>query len=221
MIPTLDIFTELQFLVFLGVASATLSTAALIPYIYDTLQRRTQPQRASWLIWSVLSTVAFFSQLYEGVAASLWFAGVQVILNISVSLLSIWAGKGKYLCRIDYIVIVAALVGILLWFLTESAVYALCISVTISFFGGIPTALKAYRDPDSETLATWVLFMLASSCAALSIGKMDWILLAYPLYLFALSMGVVMAILLGRLRNNNTAGVFGTYTDGKFVFQSE
>ena len=48
----------------MGLAAALLSTCAYIPYIRDTLRGNTQPQRASWLIWSVLGSVAYESQMW-------------------------------------------------------------------------------------------------------------------------------------------------------------
>jgi hypothetical protein len=42
----------------LGIASALLATYAFVPYVRDVLARRTEPQNACWLIWSVLSSIA-------------------------------------------------------------------------------------------------------------------------------------------------------------------
>ena len=82
----MDGVTSAQILLFFGIASGALSTFAYIPYIIDTVARRTQPQRASWLIWSVLGSIALISQIYEGATSSLWFAGVQVSGTIIVFL---------------------------------------------------------------------------------------------------------------------------------------
>jgi hypothetical protein len=191
--------TENRLLVF-GVASGVLSTFAYIPYIIDTMARRTQPQRASWLIWSVLGSIAFFSQVFEGASTSLWFAGVQVTGTIIVFLLSIRTGIGAYLTRSDYAVLSVAAMGLVLWYFTETATYALAITISISLLGGLATAVKAYRDPDSETLTTWVVSLIASVCAVLSVGRFDPVLLAYPLYLLTLYTAFVIAILAGRVR---------------------
>lgn len=61
-----------------------LSLLAFFSYIRDTIACRTQPQRASWLIWSVLSSIAFFTQVAEGATTSLWFIGAQfrALLNL-------------------------------------------------------------------------------------------------------------------------------------------
>lgn len=196
-------------LVLLGILSGVLSTFAYLPYVIDTISRRTRPQRASWLIWSVLGSIAFFSQLHEGASASLWFAGVQVSGTIIVFVLSIGLGTGGFLNRNDCLVLLGALAGLVLWYFTETAVYALAITISISLLGGSITVLKAFRDPDTETMSTWFLSFIASACAIFSVGTLDWVILAYPLYLFTLNGAIVVAMLLGRLRNAYPALVLG------------
>ena len=51
-------------LLLLGLSSGVLSSFAYLPYIRDTLNGSTQPQRASWLIWSALGSLSLGSQIY-------------------------------------------------------------------------------------------------------------------------------------------------------------
>ncbi len=193
-----EFFDTMTHLTILGVFSGMLSIFAYIPYIIDIIAGRTRPQRASWLIWSVLGSIAFFSQVHEGAAASIWFAGVQVSGTVIVLLLSIWRGVGHYLKTTDFLVLACAAFGLVLWQQTESAAYALVITISISLLGGSVTVIKSYRDPDSETMVTWVVSLFASICAICSVGQLDFVLLAYPLYLFTLYGTIVLAMALGR-----------------------
>ena len=183
-----------------GILAGVLSTIAFAPYITDTLRGRTHPQRACWLIWSVLGAISFFSQVYEGATASLWFAGVQVSGTILICLLSIRNGIGAYISSVDIYVLGAAAFGVVMWYMTETSAYALAISIGISLMGGCLTAAKAYKDPDSETLSTWVISFVASLFAIVAVGSLSPILLAYPVYLFTLYSVFICAILLGRRR---------------------
>ncbi|MDJ0614508.1 MAG: hypothetical protein QNJ29_12635 [Rhizobiaceae bacterium] len=196
-----------------GVLSGVLSTFAYVPYIVDTLKQRTAPDRACWLIWSTLGSIAFFSQLYEGAGASLWFAGVQVSGTIIVFLLSVKFGAGEYLSIKNQRILLTAALGLVAWYLTENAAYALAITISISLLGGLVTVQKAFIDPDSETLSTWIVSLIASICAVLSVGKLDWTLLAYPLYLLTLYTAIVVAMMFGRMRQLETvryeAGISG------------
>ncbi|MEP4195586.1 MAG: hypothetical protein ABJL99_08120 [Aliishimia sp.] len=186
-----------------GMLSAALSTIAYLPYINDTLRGRTHPQRASWLIWSALGSIAFASQLYEGATDSLWFAGVQVSGTIVVFLLSIRLGVGGFLNRQDCYVLLFAAGGLLAWYLTSTAVYAIAITISVSLLGGFVTVRKAYLHPQSETLSSWVCSFVAAGFAVLAVGRLDIILLAYPLYLCGLTGAIVAATLMGRSRDTS------------------
>lgn len=190
----------MDILTLFGISAAVISTLAFLPYIIDTTQERTLPQRASWLIWSLLATISFFSQLSEGASASLWFAGVQTAATLTIFALSLTFGGGPLLSRSDVPVLVAGAIGLALWYVTDTAVYALAISIAISLLGGAVTVRKAYNAPNSETISTWALCFIASGAALASVGAMDPVLLAYPLYLLVLNGAITCAILLGRAR---------------------
>lgn len=165
-------------LAYFGMLSAVLSAFAYLPYIRDTLRGTTHPQRASWLIWSVLGSIAFFSQLYEGATASLWFAGAQVSGTIVVFLLSLRCGVGGLVNKPDACVLLAAALGLALWYMTETAVYALAITISISLLGGVVTMCKAYLTPQSETISTWACSFVAACLAILAVGAYDPVMLA-------------------------------------------
>ena len=188
-----------------GLASAALSLWAFVPYVRDTMLDYTQPQRACWLIWSVLSCVALASQIHEGAGASLWFAGVQAGGTALVFVLSIAKGAGRFLKPGDGVVLALATLGLVLWAKTDSAVFALVISITVSLLGGVATVVKAYRDPGSETMATWRYGWLGAICASAAVGQVDWVLLAYPAYLFTLYGAIMTAMLLGQMQPNRIA----------------
>lgn len=188
-------------LVLFGLLSAAFSTFAFLPYVVDTLERRTQPLRATWLIWGVLASISFVSQLAEGASVSLWFAGVQTGGTLVILLLSIWFGTGGYVNLRDGAVLALAALGLLLWFLTDSAVYALGIAISVSLLGGSVTVWKAFRDPGSETMSTWALGLVASVFGLWSVGAPDPVLIAYPLYLITLNAAIVVAMIVGMLRD--------------------
>ncbi|SHI04504.1 hypothetical protein [Marivita hallyeonensis] len=185
--------------VFYGALASILSVFAYLPYIANILRGRTRPHRACWLIWSVLSIISFLSQLYEGAGASLGFAAAQAGSTTIVFLLSVIRGSGTFMGRADGVVLAVAAIGVGLWAITDSAAYALMISITISLMGGMLTVQKTYWFPDSETMSTWVLSFIASCCALLAVGPLDWLLLAYPMYLFVLNGAIIGAWMLGRL----------------------
>ena len=182
-----------------GLFAGVLSLVMYIPYIRDIFRKTTKPERASWLIWSVLGGTAFFSQLAKGATDSLWLTGVQTLGVFLIFILSIRYGVGG-LVRRDIVALVAAGAGLILWYLTNEAAIALVFVIIIDAIGGALTVLKSYEDPGSETLITWLLSGTSGIFAALAVGSLNYILLAYPIYIVAINYAVVVAILLGKAR---------------------
>ena len=188
--------------VFCGLLAGVLAVVAYAPYLIDTAKGRTRPERATWLIWSVVASIAMGSQIYEGADKSLMFVGVKVSGTIIVFLMSIRLGAGVYLSRRNINLFGLTAVGVVIWYWAEDALFMLLITTGISILGGSVTVLKAYRDPESETLKTWVISLVASFFAIVSVGKLDIALLIYPVYLYLLYTSIVLATLLGRLHGN-------------------
>lgn len=165
-----------------GLFAVACAAIQFIPYIYDTIKGHTQPQRVAWLIWFALGGVIFFSQLAEGASASLWVTCMHMAGNLTIFLLAIKRGYGTFTKR-DALSLAIAALGLVLWALTKEPTVALVIAIGVDSIGAGLVAVKAYRDPHSETLSTWVFAGLAGLCATFAVGSLQRpILLAYPLY---------------------------------------
>ena len=180
-----------------GYISAILSIIMIIPYISDILRLKTKPERGSWLIWTVLGFISFFSQLAKGATNSLWMTAGQTLAVLIIVLLSIKYGYGG-LGKRDVIALVGAGVGLVLWYFTKEAATALIIIIFVDAIGTLLTATKSYADPNSETLVTWILSGTSGLFGMLAVGSVNFILLAYPLYILLANFFIVGAILLGR-----------------------
>jgi hypothetical protein len=58
--------------------------------------------------------------------------------------------------------------------------------------------MKAYEDPESETMAIWILSGFSGLVATFAVGSFNWILLSYPIYICLANWVVIVAMLLGR-----------------------
>lgn len=142
--------------------------------------------------------MAFCSQVYEGTRLSLLFAGSQVAVTVLIFLLSIKYGYGNFLTCTNKRLYCVAFLGVLTSVVVDSFIYALAVSIGISLMGGSRTVIKSYRHPDTETVTTWVVALIASVFGLLSVGEFDLVLMAYPVYLIVLYAFVIVAIYAGR-----------------------
>lgn len=180
-----------------GYLSGFFITISYLPYIIDILKLKTKPQRTSFFIWSLLGSIAFFSQLAKGASNSLWLPATDTTLTIVIFLLSIKHGKGGF-SRRDHLALAVTGLGLLLWYLTNEAAIALYSVIMIDASATYLTVHKAYHEPETETIIAWTLASLGGLFAVFAVGSFDIILLSYPVYICLANAAVVVAILLGR-----------------------
>lgn len=183
-----------------GALAAALSVGAMVPYVRDIIAGRTLPDRACWLIWAVLSSLSGASNLYEGAQSSMVFVGAQVALTVLVFILSIWFGSGQLMHRGNLAVLALAGAGLVSWSLLETSVYALIVSIGVSALGGCLTLRKVYCAPHTETRSVWWVLLASAVLGTYSVGALDVMLLAYPVYLVVLYAAILAAQYAGLLR---------------------
>ncbi|BDU73190.1 hypothetical protein [Mesoterricola silvestris] len=129
-------------------------------YLFETLAGRTQPNRITWLLWGLFPMVIFVAQRAQGVQGLSWTtfaAGFLPLLIVGVSFFNpkaYWKSEPR-----DYYLMAAAVLGIILWGLTHNPNLALVFSLLADVLAGIPTVLKAYRHPRSES---WIGFTISA-----------------------------------------------------------
>lgn len=175
-----------------------LSIVAYLPYGYDVLRGTVIPQRTSWLIWGLLSLIAFFSVLASGGSDGLLFTGAQMAGTNTIFVMSLWRGTGSLAEPADAAVVTLSGFGLGLWWWTDNPAWAMGLSIAIGTLGGLLTVAKAFRRPRSEALGPWALQWLAAALGVGSVIGTTALEVAYPLYLFLLYSGIVGATLGGR-----------------------
>lgn len=180
-----------------GLIAGVLSASCYVPYIRDILTGTTRPERATWLIWTVLGLILLVSQLAKGASASVWLTVAQTAGVTTIFLLSLKYGEGG-LARSDIVALGVAAAGLVAWYFTREASVALYIAIGVDFSGGILSVVKAYRDPESETALTWLIAAFAGGFGVLAVGlEGSIVLLAFPTYYVIISLMLYGAIQLG------------------------
>jgi hypothetical protein len=72
--------------------------------------------------------------------------------------------------------------GVIGWLVADEPLIAIAGVITADVIAAAMMTPKTYRDPDSETLATFAFASLGGALAAGAVGTVDLALLAYPVY---------------------------------------
>ncbi len=181
----------------IGIIAGVLALGGYIPYIYSIFKGITKPNRATWIIWSIVGGLLGFSYLAEGDSNAIWLPLGYFIGPLFVAILSIWYGYTEW-TRLDKICLLIAVISIVPWILSKDATITLIINVLIDASGAIPTLVKTFKEPETEDLPAWVIFAIANTLQLFAISYLD-ITIMYPVYLFLLATSMVILILRGRI----------------------
>jgi hypothetical protein len=177
----------------LGVLAGVLGAADTVPYVRDILAGRTRPYRWTWLIWAVLAIVVCASQRADGASWSLVMAAVQAVLTSVIFALAIRRGEGA-LGAVERVMLAVAAGGVVGWLVAGEPVVATACVVAADLIGAAMMLPKTYRDPESETLATFALASVAGAFAAGAVGRLDASLLLYPVYFCVANAAIALLI---------------------------
>jgi hypothetical protein len=164
------------------VISTLLTIVCTLPYILDVLKKKTNPRVISWFNWSLLSAIAGTASLsdHQYAAAILSFsATVETMIVVILG----WKYGEKEITRFDIGCQLAALGGLVLWFIFNSPAIAVIASVSIDLVATLPTIKHSWQKPHEET---WITFLLAGVAALFTVAAAKEVRitsLANPIYL--------------------------------------
>lgn len=187
---------------FFGYLSGIAITLSFLPYLIGIFRGRTKPERVSWLLWSILGGIAFFTQSAKGAGDSLWLTGAQAVGDLLIFILALKYGIGGFLKR-DKIALVVAFLSLVLWYLTNEPLFTLLVVVLIDGTGAVLTIIKTYELPETEPMLSWILTALGGLFGILAVGSFDFALLVFPVYTFLVNIAIVMSIILGRKKHSS------------------
>jgi len=166
-------------------------------YLYETIVGKTQPNRITWLLWGIFPMVIFVAQRAQGVEGLSWtsfVAGFTPFLIVAASFFNqkaYWKTEPR-----DYYLMAAAVVGIILWAITDDPNLALLFALLADVLAGIPTLIKAYRHPRSESWIAYAISTVGFGISLLAVQTHNLENTAFVAYIFV--MNGALAVLASR-----------------------
>lgn len=171
--------------VYLGAAIGALGGLA---YVRDTLRGTTQPNRITWLLWAFAPLLASAVEFHSGVGLrtlTTFMTGFMPLLVFVASFhntAAVWKIR-----RLDYACGAMSLAGTAAWLLTQNGVIAIAAAIAADFLAGIPTMLKSWSHPDSETIWSYVGAVVNAGVLLLTIDHWTVDVAAFPLFIFCIA----------------------------------
>ena len=165
--------------IILGGVAALLALFSSYLYIRDIFRGNTKPHTYTWLIWSIVTVIAFLGQWVSGGGPGSWATGMAALVTIGTFFLSFKYGTND-ITRFDKICLASALLAILPWLLTKSVLWSMILATVIDLIAFFPTMRKTWHAPRSESLGSMWVDAVKHSLSIVSMTNFSFINWMYP-----------------------------------------
>jgi hypothetical protein len=155
-----------------------------ISYLLDTIKGRARPNRVSWFLWGLAPLIAFFAEISEGVKLVSLLTLTVGVYPALVFLASFTNKKSMWkISMFDYLCGSFSVLGIILWAVTRQGTIAIFFSILADAMASVPTVLKSYKHPESETSLVYLLGIFQAVITLLTITTWDLSNSGFPIYI--------------------------------------
>jgi hypothetical protein len=171
--------------IFLGTAIGAAGTAV---YLRDTLRGTTQPNRVTWLLWAVAPLLASAVEFSDGVGLRalptfmIGFMPLLVFIGSFHNPASLWKIR-----RLDYACGAISVVGTVIWLVTRNGTVAICAAIAADFTAGIPTLMKSWTNPESETVYSYLGAVISMGVLLLTVTDWTFEVAAFPCFILCVA----------------------------------
>lgn len=180
--------------IFFGILATLIALVSYIPYFRNIFRGKTKPHAFSWLIWGIVTGIAFFAQILNNGGPGAWVTGFTTFICGAIFILALFKGYRK-IAILDWICLILALIAIVIWIVTKNPLLSVILATLIDLIAFIPTVRKSYIEPYSETLFMYSLNGFKFVIAFLALEQISIVTSLYPLSWIILNWIFVIVIL--------------------------
>jgi hypothetical protein len=182
---------------YFAIIGAVIASLGGIYYLYETILGKSKPNRITWFLWGLFPMIVFVAQRAQGVDGLSWASFVAGFTPFLVVTASFFSKKAYWKTQpVDYILMFAGILGIILWAITSKADIAILFALIADLCAAIPTIIKCYTHPDTETWIAYGISTLGFGVGVLAIPDFSFKNTAFISYLFLVN--GLMALLSSR-----------------------
>lgn len=195
-ILTNNFLCEISFAHWLVIISAGLSLTGALVYIRDMFRGKSKPNLVTWGLWAfapLIATIAALSADADGWATvRIFISGfgpLLVFISAFIVPKSYWR-----LSRFDYICGVFSIIAILVWLVAKQPLLAILLLAVADLFATLPTIIKAWKYPETETLYTYFIGLFTASIIIPAIPVWNIENSAFQIYLLLANVALFIAV---------------------------
>lgn len=171
----------LQYLVIVG---AGLNFSGTLLYLRDTIHGDTKPNRVSFVLWALSPMIATAAALSDGVRWAVLPVFMSGFGPLVIFVASFFNKRAYWkLGRFDYLCGLFSVLALILWQVTHNPSIAILFAIISDGFATLPTLVKAWSRPDTETAVSYLLALVAALTSFAALRSRAFTEYAFPSYL--------------------------------------
>jgi hypothetical protein len=178
------------------VISTLISLGGGFAYVRDTIKGSTKPNRVSWGLWALAPLIGTGAALTAGadpwVTIRTFLAG---FIPLIVFIASFYSKQGYWKSTIfDRGCGILSFVAFVLWLFADLPIYAILIAAVGDFLAALPTIVKSWKYPETETGITYLTSLVSVLLVLPSIEVWNIQNSAFQIYLIAANILLLGAV---------------------------
>jgi hypothetical protein len=171
------------------------STLAGYFYIRDMFKGKTKPNMASWLIWFLAPFTAGLIVLGKGggiASLPVFMAGFSPLLVVLIALFI--KNASWKMSVLDYVCLITSLLALGIWYFLDEGFLATILVIVADGIAFIPTFIKSWKAPDTETLAPYFSGILNPTLSLLTLTSFSFVVAGFSLYLILANLAEILLV---------------------------
>lgn len=172
-----------------SLVAGVVSVSAYIPLVIEW-KKGWKPHRATWFIWVFVTFALTASMIAAGARETAIIPAAYFVGSCLIASLSYKNGVGGWE-TLDKWCILVAVIAMSLWLITGNPLTALFLLILCDASAAIPTGLKLWKDPKSESRLGWSLFCAGAIMSIFAAKHFTFTEVGYPIFVTFFTAGVV------------------------------
>jgi hypothetical protein len=178
-------------------AAVLLATLRYGTYFHTIYQGKTKPHAFSWLLWGTVTGVGTLAQFELNAGPAAWALAFVSITCLLIAVISFFIGERDY-TKSDWFALITCFLAIPIWQITDNALIAIAIVITIDALTYWPTIRKSFHKPDTEPPISYGFAGMRYFLMLFAVPDPTWQNLMYPFFLMATDWGFAIYIVIRR-----------------------
>jgi hypothetical protein len=186
---------------YIGLFGGILSLCGYIPYMKRIIEGKEQPERATWLIWTLSNALLFLSYFVLGARTTIWVPLAYLVGSALITVLAFIYGKPGW-GLLEKVALVVSILTSIRWVYFDKPVMTMLFNLAIGLVSWIRRIRHLATDKTAqEDLSGWGFYFVGAALNLAAVTPWTPLISVLPITMFIMN-GLILIL---ALRNRKYA----------------